>query len=280
MKILLHFDALANWAIGIDGLNPRFFEILLSKLLPYVTHVFNTILTKSTFPDEWKESKITPIPKQNNEFRPISILPFLSKVIENIMSEQINEYVRSHNILCATQSGFIKGNSCMTALTDVVVLRDHSKVFDTVDHSILLKKLGKLFYFSETACRLLRSYLTGRSQIVSYNGTCSESLDVDRGDPQGSVLGPLLFCLYINDLPDTLEHCKIHMYADDVQIYNSGSLNGISACINNINSDLRKIDIWARNNGLCINPTKSKCILTDRSNRNITNDIEIKISCK
>ena len=180
---------------------------------------------------------------------------FLSKVIENIMSEQINEYVRSHNILCAAQSGFIKGRSCMTALTDVVetlsddldnnmicilVLLHHSIVFD---HSILLKTLEKLFCFSETACRLLRSYLTGRFQIASYNGTCSESLDVNRVAPQGSVLGPLLFCLNINDLPDTLQHCKIHMYSDDIQIYNSGSLYGISACVNNINFDLRKIDI-------------------------------------
>ena len=92
------------------------------------------------------------------------------------------------------------------------------------------------------------------------------------------MLGPLLSCLYINDLPDNLEHCKIHMYADDVQIYNNGSLNGISACINNINFDLQKIDIWARNSGLCINLTKSKCILIDKSNRKIANDIQIKIS--
>ena len=98
LKVLSSFCSIKSKAIGIDGLNPRFFEILLPKLLPYVTHVFNTILTKSTFSDEWKESKITPIPKQNNEFPPISIFPFLSKVIQNIMSEQINEYVRSHNI--------------------------------------------------------------------------------------------------------------------------------------------------------------------------------------
>ena len=99
LEVLSSFRSIKSKAIGIDGLNPRFFEILLSKLLPYVTHVFNTILTKSTFPDEWKKSKITPIPKQNNEFT----FPLLFKVIENIMSEPINEYVRSHNILCAMQ---------------------------------------------------------------------------------------------------------------------------------------------------------------------------------
>ena len=98
------FRSIKSKATGIDGLNPRLFEILLSKLLPYVIQVFNTVETKSTLPDEWKKSNITPMPKQNNEFRPIFIFPFLSKVIENIMSEQINEYAKNNNILCAVQS--------------------------------------------------------------------------------------------------------------------------------------------------------------------------------
>ena len=114
------------------------------------------------------------------------------------MSEQINEYVRSHNILYSVKSRFVKGSTTPSTLTDVVenlradldnnmifisVLLDHSKNFVKVDHFILLKKLEKLFCFLETACRLLRSYSTGRSQIISYNGTCSESLDVNRGVP-------------------------------------------------------------------------------------------------
>ena len=80
---------------------------------------------------------------------------------------------------------------------------------------------------------------------------------------KAQCLEPYIFCLYINNIPDTLEHCKIHMYADDAQIYNNSSLNGINACVNNINSDLQKIDIWAKNSWLCINPTKSKCISND-----------------
>ena len=115
LEVMSSFRSIKSKATGIDGLNTRFFKILLSTLLPYVTHVFNTALVKLTFPDEWRKSKIAPIPKQQQ--RLISILTFLSKVIENIVSEQINEYVRNHNIWCAFQSGFMKG---MAALTDVV----------------------------------------------------------------------------------------------------------------------------------------------------------------
>ena len=107
-------------AIGSDDLDPLFLKILTSRRLPFCTHLFNTVLTKSTFPDEWKLTKIIPIPKTNNEFRPIAVLPFLSKVMENMIARQINSYLESHKYLTVCQSGFMKGKSCTIGLLNVV----------------------------------------------------------------------------------------------------------------------------------------------------------------
>lgn len=292
-EVLLSFAAVKSKSTGLDEINPHFLGMLMPKLLPYVTHLFNTILTKSVFPEGWKLSKIIPIPKQNNDYRPIAILPFLSKVMENIMSKQINDYIKQKNLLSDKQSGFVKMKSCITALSDVIenlrsdldksmvsflILLDHSKAFDTVDHSILTKKLEKLFYFSPTACKLIQAYLSGRSQAVEINGERSEYLHLVRGVPQGSILGPLLFCLYINDLPDAISHCKVHMYADDVQIYRSCKISDTSSCLDQINTDLAKINDWAIHNGLCINPSKSKCIFLSKSNSAINDGFQIKIN--
>lgn len=159
-----------------------------------------------------------------------------------------------------------------------MVLLDHSKAFDTVDHKILIQKLEKLFFFSTTACKLLWSYLCRRSQAVVLNNKYSEALNVDRGVPQGSILGPLLFCLYINDLTEAIEHCSIHMYADDIQIYKSSKVNEIYSAVDSLNNDLAKINKWALNNLLCINPKKSKCILITTNNWALNESIEIKIN--
>ena len=141
---------------------------------------------------------------------------------------------------------------------------DHSKAFYTVDHEILLKKVQTHFHFSNTACGLIRSYLMNRSQSVYLNGYISNSLNVGRGIPQGSILGPLLFCKYINDLPVVLDNCSLHMYADDVQLYRSICIENIRLCIDSVNDDLRKIDNWANGNGLCINSFQFKYLLLSR----------------
>ncbi|XP_075150937.1 uncharacterized protein LOC142225047 [Haematobia irritans] len=208
-----------------------------------VTEAEVAILTKSTFPKDWKIAKIIPVPKKCNDYRPIAILPFLSKIMEKLMNNQMNTYLTENNLLCKQQSGFRKKRSCITALLGVVeeirqkldsnmvsflVLLDHSKAFDTVDHNILLTKLRVYFHFSETACKLIYSYLSERAQLVSVGDKMSGLLSTSKGVPQGSILGPLLFILYINDLPDVLRSCSVHMYADDVQLYHSST--DISQC--------------------------------------------------
>lgn len=276
------FDVLASCisitsnAVGIDNVHPKFFKILLPKLLPFVTFIFNKILTTSHFPSNWKKAKIFPIPKSNSEYRPISILTFLSKAFERILHSQMTAFLDANSLLTDRQSGFRKWQSCTTALIDVaedirkeldesrltlLVLLDHSKAFDTVDHSILCAKLKLHFNFCNTATNLIESYLSNRFQYVDLGVSQSTLLPVNRGVPQGSIIGPLLFSMYANDLPNYLHNCNTRMYADDVQLYLSCKPDDIDACVSMLNQDLERINCWASANGLAINPVKSKCLI-------------------
>lgn len=281
--VVSSFMSVKSNAIGSDGINPKFFKLLLPLLLPFVTHIFNFIIMSSTFPTKWKHAKIIPIPKSDKEYRPIAILCYLSKVLEKLLNSQICNYLNEHKLLSNVQSGFRPNHSCVSALIDVtenirrelddgkinlLVLLDHSKAFDTVHHHTLCMKLRNFFKFSHTSTQLLTSYLHNRTQSVSINNVSSQPLNLTRGVPQGSILGPLLFSLYINDLPQQLSYCKIHMYADDVQLYLSSPSHFLQQNIDKINSDLMKIQHWAMANGLFLNPLKSKCLLIHKRSLN------------
>lgn len=268
--------AVKSNAMGLDNIHPKFLKIVLPLIISHITFIFNTILTKSTFPERWKNAKILPIPKSGNDFRPIAILPFLSKVFEKLLHTQLSEYLRLSNLLTDRQSGFREKRSCITALIDVsedirenvdagnislLILLDHSKAFDSVNHKVLSKKLKTMFNLSFSSTSLISSYLENRSQCVSANGGLSRQLPVPNGVPQGSILGPLLFTLYVNDLVDHLHHCNCHVYADDVQIYISCSLDELDNCVRKINEDLHRVQNWASGNYLSINPKKSKCLV-------------------
>lgn len=210
------------------------------------------------------------------EFRPISILPFLSKVLEKLLHEQISTFIKNNKLLSVHQSGFREKHSCVSAVLKVtddlrcamdsdlvsfLGLLDFSKAFDTVNHRVLISKMKYQFQFSDTAADLMLSYLSGRSQAVVVGGTSSDLVELTSGVPQGSILGPLLFSLFINDLPLTVKFSSLHMYADDVQIYLSCKLGLIEDGVDKLNSDLKNIMHWSETNKLHLNPKKSKCIV-------------------
>lgn len=267
-------------AVGEDGISAIFIKKLCPFIVPFVTHIVNCCITKSHFPTGWKIANVRPIPKETNpedvsEFRPISILPCLSKVLERIMKDQIQDFIDANNMLFKHQSGFRKAHSTNTAMLKVVsdlaaaiekncvsvlTLLDLKKAFDLVDHGKLLLKLKVKFNFSSRACNFIKSYLSDRRQRVRVGDDFSELSQVTSGTPQGGILSALLFSLFINDLSDVVD-CGLHLYADDSQIYCSAPKNDISLCVSKMNEVLKKVETWANDNSLTINPKKSSALI-------------------
>ena len=264
-------------AVGCDNISVRFIKLIMPFILMPLTHIINHSISSSCFPSQWKQASVTPIPKkaQASEpkyFRPISILPCLSKVCENIISDQIFSFLHYHALLSPCQSGFRPNHSCTTAMVKILddiripfdnnhitilCLLDFTKAFDTVDHLILCQKLKNLFCFSNSAVNLINSYLTNRSQLVNVLGRLSQRKHVPCGVPQGSILGPLLFSLFINDIFQVCKYSTMHGYADDLQIYLSGPVAEIDNLCKLMNIDLLAINSWAVKNKLGLNSLKS-----------------------
>lgn len=278
--VLLSINRVKSDSTGPDNISPRFLKLILADIAPFILHTFNFILTTGTFPSQWKLAKIIPTPKVSNpsinDFRPISILPFLSKAFESILFNQITSFVDSHNMLNRFQSGFRKKHSTSSMLLEVVdniyieldkkhavlmLFLDFSKAFDCVNHRILLHKLAKYFSFHSTAISLINSYLTNRKQYVVVNNINSDLLTVHCGVPQGSLLGPLLFSLFINDLPLCLSDASCRLYADDAQLYISGPMSQLNPLIAKLNDDLDGVLFWAKRNCLKLNEKKTQAMI-------------------
>ena len=223
-------------------------------------------------------AKIIPVYKSGskndvNNYRPISILPIVSKVLERVVQVQLLNFIREHKILSINQSGFRRNHSTETTLVFLVdkilermdkqqltgsVFIDPKKAFDVVNHDYLLYKLNH-YGVRNSSLNWFRDYLTTRTQKIAFGRDLSTSSSVQYGVPQGSILGPLLFILYINDLPQCLEKCSISMYADDTVIYFSAvSINDIQ-CV--VQRDLENITSWMNDNELILNEIKTKTLL-------------------
>lgn len=283
IDILKIISNIKSKATGTDGINICTLNLCLPFLLPYLTHIINACLSRSVFPLQWKKARIIPLSKvaSPTEFcnlRPISILPTLSKILEKVMEIQLTNHLRSRKILPIGQSGFRAGYSCATAMLKItddilsaldrkkltaLVLLDYSKAFDTLNHEILINILSSVG-LSENVCNLISSYLNQRVQAVTYSGNTSTFLNVTKGIPQGSVLGPLLFSTYISGFPSVFFSCEQHYYADDTQIYLSFGLDEGSQAVTAINYDLQRLYEYSVRHCLGLNSKKSSCIIFGR----------------
>ena len=214
---------------GLDLLGPRILRISAECICKPLTKIINYCITNGVFPKRWKEAKIIPMQKTGpiddiSCYRPISILPILSKIIEKHIFISFYEYLDRYSLISRNQSGFRRSHSCETSLLEMVqnwydnvnkgkiigtVFIDLRKAFDLVDHKLLLLKL-RIYKVSENSLSLFNSYLTDRSQKVSYNQIMSSFVKVLSGVPQGSILGPLLFLVFVNDMFLTVRNSDIN----------------------------------------------------------------------
>lgn len=287
-----------SYSAGLDGVSGKMLQIALPWILHPLTHIINYSFELSQIPSQWKCALVKPIPKKGaptclKDLRPISLLSTLLKIAESALLQQLNIFISQANILPTVQSGFRTHFSTTTVLSSLIddvlkgccdskvtslTLLDMSKAFDAVNFKLLLAKL-KYYGLSENCVTWLENYLLNRSQVVSCHGSISKPLTIKSGVPQGSVLGPVLFSIYTADFPKYLQHCQLHMYADDFQIYYSFNPVSEHNAPEKINSDLERSREWTCKNCLSLNLAKTISITLGTPNkiRAINSDLNLHI---
>ena len=265
---------------GADSVNANTLKMALPYIVESLTYVFNLCITNNVFPKRLKVAKVVPLPKVKNpsdisDFRPISLLPVLSKPLEKHMQKHMSNYIEESDLFYQYQSGFRKNHSCQTALIRLcdswyrainnselvgTVFLDLKKAFDLVDHEILLSKIHIYFRDKDTTL-LLKSYLSNRTQYVHNAGLSSSHGRIMYGVPQGSILGPLLFCLFINDLPFCLKGLDVvcDIFADDNSLHTHDK--NLEVINTNLQEGLNRINDWCIRNKMMLNPTKTKAMI-------------------
>jgi len=269
-------------ATGPDNIPTRLLKQLSAELAPVLTMVFQASLEQSHVPADWKTANIVPIHKNGsrnapNNYRPISLTSICCKLLEHIIYSHMVSHFNSNQILSDIQHGFRQGRSCETQLlltindlaknldknlqTDVILL-DFSKAFDRVSHSFLIHKLEH-YGIRGNLLTWLENFLDQRTQRVMIDGHFSSTTNVTSGVPQGSVLAPLLFLCFINDLPEGIRS-RIKLYADDVLLYST--ITSPDDC-HQIQADLIILEQWAKKWSMTFNPSKCEFLrVTNRMN--------------
>ena len=277
---------------GIDGISTLVLKALPNNFIEGLSNLFNHSMAQGFFPTKFKTAKIVPIYKKEGsrksveQYRPISLLCSMSKVLEKLIHKRVTKFLNKINFFPNTQFGFRKGLSTSHAISLLVntitksmnkkyktlgLFLDFSKAFDLIDHKILLQKLSKCG-IRGLANKWFESYLSNRTQQVQIDGILSSNIcKVKHGTPQGSILGPLLFLIYINDLPNCLQFSKPLFYADDTNLLLSATL--CDDLITKGNAELRNINEWVNSNKLSLNENKSHAVMFRTRNTRISGNL-------
>ena len=265
-----------------------------SIVAPSLTGVFTKSILTGIYPTEWKLARVTPIFKKGsksgiNNYRPISVIPVVSKVLEKFVYDQLYHYLNDNKLLSSCQSGFRSLQSTITALLEAtngwsvnidhgflngVVFIDLKKAFDTIDHEIILRKMS-YFGADQETITWFQSYLSNRTQRCNVSGGLSTPRTITCGVPQGSILGPLLFLMYINDLPNCLREASLRMFADDTNItLTAKTLTELKLALT---SELSNLNCWLRANRLSLNVAKTELMIIGSRQRLNTQCDEVDI---
>ena len=268
----------------IYGVTPYLIKLGSDELYELLTFLFNKTLGEGKFPSVLKSAVVIPIHKADSKmitsnYRPISLLPILGKCLEKLIYRRLYKFIQDQDILCHNQYGFQKNKSTEQAVFDLqakvvnalekgespcCVFLDLAKAFDTVNKDILMHKLN-YYGIRGSTHSLINSYLAGRTQCVQINDIKSEKLPVNAGVPQGSILGPLLFLIYINDAVNASEKLKFTLFADDTCLFLSHK--DVNVIQSTLDTELPKVNDWLVANKLSLNTKKTKAMVFRHKNK-------------
>ena len=266
-----------NKGMGWDGVSPKVIKAVAREISGPLSRLFNCCMREGHYPESFKVARVVPVfksedPTQFSNYRPISVLPVLSQIFERVLKSRLIQFLAEQEVIIPGQYGFRSGHSTAMAILDMVekirtawtekncalgVFVDLKKAFDTVDHDILLQKLGHYGVRGQTL-KILESYLKDRSQYVCYGGYESERGCVTCGVPQGSVLGPLFFLIYVNDMVSASKDQELVLFADDTNIFARSSEPG--ELFRKINRGMNELDKWFKCNRLTLNLKKTEYV--------------------
>ena len=267
-----------NKKSSVDGINMKILKMSIEAIGDRFLEVINSSLESGKFPEAWKISTIIPIEKKANtingeEHRPLNMVPSYEKLLETVVNEQLIDYCESHKLLSKHQAGFRRNNSCECALQTIlydwkrainnkliigVVYLDFQRAFETIDRDLLVLKLENLG-IKDAPLKWFKSYLSDRSQVTKYDGMISKSRSTKHGVPQGTVLGPSLFVIYINDIVQHKHKCDIQLFADDTLLYCIGE--NVDKILLTLNEEINLLEEWLSENSLKINTSKTKYMI-------------------